>query len=249
MKRTRTTLLAGALWVAAAGASPATNAQSPTPQAAEPAASAAILPGGTAVNVELSSSVDSKKNKVGDKVEARTTEAVAVEGKTLVPKGAKLEGRITEATARSKGDSGSTLAIQFEKAIPKNGEAIPLSVVIMAVAPPQRRFYEAAPGPGSDAMADRGAAAAGGSPMAGASRAPNPGAENPGYPSAAAPDQSAPSTPSGQLPAKTRGVVGFKDLKLMETKSSAGQATFLTSTGKEVRLEGGTRLLLIVQPK
>ena len=98
------------------------------------------LPSGATVNAELNSSVDSKKAKVGDKVEAHTTEEIKYAGKIIVPRGAKLEGHVTEATARSKGDSGSTLAIQFDKAIVKKGEEIPLNVAILAIAAPLPDF-------------------------------------------------------------------------------------------------------------
>lgn len=249
MNRTGIALLAGSLLVGAAAAMSPTSAQSPATSSTPDPPLAATLPSGTAVNAELNSYLDSKKAKVGDRVEAHTTAAVTIAGKTIVPRGAKLEGHVTEATARSKGDGDSKLAIRFDEAIPKKGEEIPLNVLIMAVAQPQRPLYEAAPGPANDAMADRGAAAAGGSPM-GASRAPNPGTETPGYPSASstAPEPTMETAGSGQLPANTRGVYGLKDLKLMETKSEAGATTFLTSPGKEIRLDGGTRLLLIAQP-
>ena len=123
--------------------------------------SAVTLPSGTAVNAELNSSVDSKKAKVGDKVEAHTTEEIKYAGKIIVPKGAKLEGHVTEATARSKGDSGSTLAIQFDKAIAKKGEEISLNVAILAIAAPLPDFSGGAPG-GSDSRSGGGAATANG---------------------------------------------------------------------------------------
>src|SRR5208282_5103513 len=101
--------------------------------AAQTEPSVVSLPSGTALNAQLNSSVDSKKAKVGDKVEAHTTEDVRYAGKTIVPLGAKLEGHVTEATARSKGDNGSTLSIEFDKAITKKGEEIALSLAIVAV--------------------------------------------------------------------------------------------------------------------
>lgn len=247
MQRVGIALVAGSLLIGAAGAGRgAAQSAASTPSNGT---DVAALPSGTPLNAVLNSSLDSKKAKVGERVEAHTTEAVTIGGRTIVPKGAKLEGHVTEATARSRGDKDSTLAIQFDKAILKKNQNVPLNVLIMAVAPPQPAQFESAPGPGSDAMGDRGAAAAGGSPMGGGSRPPTQG----GIPSSAASDgtASAPQpveeTRSARLPASTRGVYGIKDTKLMETKSPAGQATFLTSTGKEVRLDGGTRLLLIAQ--
>jgi len=209
----------------------------------------ATLPNGTAMNAALNSSVDSKKAKVGDKVEAHTTDAMMDDGKEIVPRGAKLEGHVTEATARSKGDNGSTLAIQFDKAIPKRGEEIPLKVLIVAVAPPQNDLSGDSAGPGADPMSNRGAAAAGGSPMGG-SRPQNPASGTPGYPatgSAGSPNGSTELSGPGQLPANSRGVYGLKDLKLMMSNTGTDQITVMTSTGKNVHLDGGTRLLLIGQ--
>src|ERR1700685_2696851 len=125
MIRVGMVVLAGGMFAAGAVARTQAGAQALTPSsAAQAEAGIATLPSGTAVNAELNSSVDSKKAKVGDKVEAHTTEEIKYAGKIIVPKGAKLEGHVTEATARSKGDSGSTLAIQFDKAITKKGEEI-----------------------------------------------------------------------------------------------------------------------------
>jgi hypothetical protein len=53
----------------------------------------------------------------------------------------------------------------------------------------------------------------------------------------------------GQLAASSRGVYGLGDLKLMMVSSNKSQTTVITSTGKNVRLEGGTRLLLVSQPE
>ncbi|HEY2544788.1 MAG TPA: hypothetical protein VGI46_01865 [Candidatus Acidoferrum sp.] len=246
MTRTGFAILLGAMFAAGAStqtsASPQTPATSSTPSASAQAEAVTTLPSGTALNAQLNSSVDSKKAKVGDKVEARTTEELRYGGKAIVPLGAKLEGHVTEATARSKGDNGSTLSIEFDKAILKKGEEIPLNLVILAVAPPQSDFSGGAPSPGSDPISDSGGAAAGGSPLA-ASR-PQPSPSN--YPGGAASSTSAPTgTNSSALPANSRGIYGLKDLKLMEASSNGSQKTVITSDGKNVHLGGGTRLLLV----
>lgn len=221
--------------------------------AAQTEPSTATLPSGTAINAELNLSVDSKKAKAGDKVEAHTTEAVKSGGQTIVPKGAKLEGHVTEATARSKGDSGSTLAIQFDKAIPKKGEEIPLNVTILAIAAPENDFSGSSPGPGSDPMASAGGAAAGGSPMSPnrpqnpTSGIPNSANTPPG--SLAGSTSSASGGPNGRgpLPANSRGVFGLNGVQLIVDPSKANQATMITSAGKNVHLDSGTRLLLVAQ--
>jgi hypothetical protein len=49
------------------------------------------------------------------------------------------------------------------------------------------------------------------------------------------------------LSASSRGVYGLKDLKLMATSSNTSQTTVITSSGKNVHLDSGTRLLLVSQ--
>jgi hypothetical protein len=205
---------------------------------------AVTLPSGTAVNAELISSVDSKKAKAGDKVEAHTTDEIKYAGKIIVPKGAKLEGHVTEATARSKGDSGSTLAIQFDKAIAKKGEEIALNIAILAIAAPLRDFSGGPPGTDNDPRSRGNSPATGASPM-GTSHTPTATPGTPGDLGGAA-DATMGSNGGAQLSAKSRGVYGLSDLKLMAASSSAGQTTVITSSGKNVHLDGGTRLLLVV---
>ena len=52
---------------------------------------------------------------------------------------------------------------------------------------------------------------------------------------------------AGPLAANTRGVYGFEGMRL--SANGNGEGTVLTSTGKNVHLDGGTRLLLVVQPQ
>jgi len=246
MIRAAMAVLIGAMFTAGASAQTQTSEQTTAVSSAstQTETNTATLPSGTAVNAELNSSVDSKKAKVGDKVEAHTTEEIKYAGKTIVPRGAKLEGHVTEATARSKGDSGSTLAIQFDKAIPKKGEEIPLNVSILAIAAPQGDFSGGSPGPGNDPMRSGGGSPASGSPM-GTSHTPTATPGTPNNPGGAA-DSTMGSNGAAQLSAKSRGVYGLSDLKLMAASSGASQATIIVSSGKNVHLDGGTRLLLIV---
>src|ERR1700732_33368 len=99
--------------------------------------SSAALSNGTAMNATLSQPVDAKKNKPGDQVTARTTEATKSEGKVVIPKGSKLIGHVTECKQRSKEEKESALGIVFDKAILKNGEEIPLNVTVRALAAAQ----------------------------------------------------------------------------------------------------------------
>src|SRR5260370_22256509 len=138
---------------ASGGASASTAASAQNGQASGSVAS------GTAFNAALSSPVDSKKCKPGDAVNAHTTEAVKSEGKTVIPKGAKLVGHVTQASTRAKGESESALGIVFDKAILKNGQEIPLSAGIQALASAQSGMSAA--GSEMDTMGGVGASGAG----------------------------------------------------------------------------------------
>src|SRR4029434_9997635 len=96
------------------------------------------LAAGTAMSAQLNESVDSKKAKQGDPVTARTTEAVKSDGKVVIPKGTKLVGHVTRASARAKGDADSALAVQFNRAVLKDGHEMPLQVTIQALFAPAR---------------------------------------------------------------------------------------------------------------
>jgi len=108
----------------------------------------------------LNSSVDSKKAKQGDEVTAHTTEAIKSQGKTVVPKGSKLIGHVTRASARGKGDADSALGIAFDKCILKNGQEIPLNGNIQALASAESAASVA--GSDVDAIGGAGASAAAG---------------------------------------------------------------------------------------
>lgn len=251
----RAAILAGAMFAACVTAQAQTNApanpQSPPPPntSAQTETSSPALPNGPAVTVELNGTVDSRKAKVGDKVEARTIEALKNGNDVVIPNGTKLVGHVTQASARAKGDNDSSLAIQFDEAVPKKEQAMPLHVMILAVAAPEQvNLASDFPSSSSDPLAGT-VAGTQTSPM-GASRPANPSVAD--RPTAGIPDSpdSAPagSLVRGPLPAKSRGVYGLSGLKLIWEDSNGNPATVITSTRQNVRLEGGTRLLLVAEP-
>lgn len=214
-----------------------------------------LLVSGTTLNAEMSASVDSKKAKAGDAVTAHISEAVKEDGKTVIPKGAKLVGHVTQASARAKGDADSALAIQFDKAVLKNGQEIPLSVWIKAIAAEPRSAYQ--PGPEQNTMA--GTPGAGQSPMGSgrstmggppAATAPPVGAAGDAGGPANDPERTAGSpgglNASGQLTPNSRGVFGMDGVQLATNGASATQGSVITSSGKTMHLDSGTRLLLVV---
>src|SRR5258706_6513992 len=223
-------------------------AQAPTPS--ENTGSEASLAGGTVLNATLNSSVDSKKAKPGEQITAHTTEAVkSTDGRMILPKGTKLIGHVTQASARGNGQEQAMLAIQFDKAVLKDKQEMPLNVTIQAIAAPPQQASSSAFG-GSSAG---GAGAPGTSPSNNPSMSGSRGARPDGTPPAESyPSANSTGAPGGEpnsggpLPANMLGVYGLDGVRI--TANANGEGTVLTSSAKNVHLDGGTRLLLAVQP-
>ena len=239
-------LLAAAFVVAGLCAATAA-AQTPTPS--ENTSSDASLSGGTVVTAALNSSIDSKKAKPGDQIVAHITEAVkSSDGRTILPNGTKLIGHVTKASARTNGQGEAMLALQFEKVVLKDKQEMPLNVVIQAVAAPAQAAStfssdtERATSPSSAGMPSSNPSMSGsrGARQEGASPAPQQYPNDNGT-------STRDTDSSGPLPANTRGVYGLQGVQI--SPNANGEGTVLTSTGKNVHLDGGTRLLLAVQPQ
>jgi hypothetical protein len=212
--------------------------------------SEASLAGGTPISAELNSSIDSKKAKAGDTVTAHTTGAVkSTDDRTILPKGTKLVGHITQASARSKGDGESALGIGFDKAILKGGEEVPLSLTIQALAAPASYAstspsVDSMPSPSGPSNAPSGSTR--NPPMSDnrSARPDGPAGSTGAYPSTSAgPDPGA----ADELTPNSRGVIGLKGLRLGTAPVNNTQISVVTSDGKNVHLDSGTRLLLITQ--
>src|SRR5262245_23465932 len=65
------------------------------------------------VDVELVSAVSSKTSKVGDAFSARVTKAVFVDGLTVIPTGAVINGTVTEAVPLNKIGGTAKLGLRF----------------------------------------------------------------------------------------------------------------------------------------
>src|SRR5207248_1806509 len=231
----------------------------------------AALATGSAFNAALSSPIDSKKSKPGDVVKARTTESVKSEGKTVLPKGTQLVGHVTQASARANGESESSLGVVFDKAILKNGQEIPLNAGIRALAAAQSGASAA----GSDmdargGMGTSGAASTGGHGALGGATSTAGGAVGTVTNTAANVAGTAGGTlnsaanaggsitgaskgavgglnTAGQLSSNSQGVFGLNGLNLSAAGSNATEGSVITSAGKNVHLDSGTRLLLVSQ--
>ena len=241
-----------------------TAAASGNAQAAE---GSAALASGATLNATLDKSLDSKKCKPGDTVKASSMEDVKSNGKTVLPKGTKLVGHVTEASAKAKGDSQSAIGIAFDKAVLKHGEEVRVNLAIQAIGPAasSANAYAAAPdtGPAGSMGGPSSAPSSGGAPGMGGGRAsssaPNTTSSSGG--SVTGPVSSA----SGSIPATTqgaegglsatgpfasnsRGIFGLEGLSLrIPSPNDNAQGSVIASNDKHVQLDSGTRLLLVSQ--
>jgi hypothetical protein len=222
-------------------------AQAPPPS--ENTGSEASLAGGTAINAVLNSSIDSKKAKPGEQITAHTIDAVkSSDGRMILPKGTKLVAHVTQASARSKDQKESMLAIQFDKAILKDGQEVPLhDAVLQAVAAPAQQASSFATD--TDRIGATGGGVPSNNPSMSGSRGARPDSipNNEPYPSSPNGPAESQSNAAGPLPANARGVYGLDGIHL--SANANGEGTMLISNNKSVHLDGGTRLLLTVQPQ
>lgn len=97
------------------------------------AQSQAKLAAGTKVNAKLQSSLNAQHAKVGDRVTAVTTSAVKEHGKVVLPKGTRLNGRVTSVLAARDEHSPSRIGVLFDQATTAKGETMPVNLAVVSV--------------------------------------------------------------------------------------------------------------------
>jgi len=222
------------------------------------AATEGKLQAGSTVQAELTKPVDARKNKTGDEVVAKTTQDVKSNGQTVLPKGSKIVGHITEVQARDKAQQESHMAIAFEHAILKNGTQVPMVLTLQAIGSSQANA--------AAAMDDSGMAGStlAGEDVSGMATASGSGttrgvlggvASTSGRVvnttgSAAGGTLHAANSPSsgvaGGLNSTSHGVVGLRGLNLSSaTTGTANAGSMISSSTSNVHLDSGTRMILI----
>ncbi len=88
---------------------------------------------GTRLAAELQNTVDVRKAKVGDEVVLRTVQAIKAEGRTVVNKGARLMGRVTNVEQKTKANDASRLGLVFDR-LETGALEFPISVTITSIA-------------------------------------------------------------------------------------------------------------------
>jgi hypothetical protein len=131
-------LLAGALAAQTDSSAPvATETDLPASSATNPvtapvtAQTGAAVPSGTALMVRLDTTLATFSNRVGDPFQAKVTQAVVVNGSTLIPVGATVEGRVTKVSEPRRISGKPTIGILPEAVIMPSGERLFLDATLI----------------------------------------------------------------------------------------------------------------------
>src|SRR2546421_3988102 len=90
------------------------------------------LASGTHLAAQLQNTLDARHAHVGDQVVLKTTEAIKQNGRTVVNKGARLIGRVTEVQQRTQGNTESRIGLVFDH-LESGSLSTPISASITSV--------------------------------------------------------------------------------------------------------------------
>jgi hypothetical protein len=89
------------------------------------------LPAGTAVKVKLETTLATFMNKKGDAFSGRVMEPVVIDGRTVIPLGATVGGRVTKVSEPRRVAGKPTLGISPETVVFPNGEKYVLNATLV----------------------------------------------------------------------------------------------------------------------
>lgn len=226
--------------------SPAASQTPGAPSTSQPNAGS-VIPPETIIAAELSKSVDAKKAKPGDKIEAKTTMDVLVHGQIVIPIDSRIMGHVTEAKPHSKESPESTVGVAFDRIALKNGREFEIRTSVQAIGRPLNHLPypengNEVPGQAPPSMHAGNTPTWHGNPGGSSTGPPRPGTSS--YP--AGDPQDLPASPAppenaagAALDPHSRGVVGLKGLSLNPSDQGS-----VVSSNSNVHLDGGTQLIL-----
>lgn len=90
------------------------------------------LQSGTRLTAQLQQTLDARKLKQGDEVVLKTTEAIKANGRTIVGKGARLVGHVTDVQQKTKARGESSISLVFDRL--QNGSLeLPINATITSI--------------------------------------------------------------------------------------------------------------------
>jgi len=106
-----------------------TDADNAAPAAATPTVSS--LPAGTAIKMKLETPISTSLNKAGDRFSGRVTEPVVWGGKTIIPVGASLEGKVLHVDEPRRIRGTPTIDLRPEVVVLPSGERYAVNAAIV----------------------------------------------------------------------------------------------------------------------
>ena len=231
-------------------------------QAQQAAAESMVVPlaVGTAFNVKLVTPIDARHNKAGDVFMAETVETVRYQGSVIFPRGTRIYGHLVRCTTAGHGRRGSGLFLQFDKAELKTGGEAVLNAGVQALAagpipPAQDETADADEELGLDAGDREQPENTLAMPLDGigptrrvigaVATIPQTTYEAPAVP---LPRTHGTLTKHGLLTHDSEGALGMPNLKVYTPLSPGSSGSVLLTNQKNLRLDAGTKLLLVIQP-
>jgi hypothetical protein len=89
------------------------------------------LPSGTALKMKLETTLSTFSNQAGDPFSARVTEPVVLDGKTVIPIGTTVQGRVTKTSEPRRVSGKPTIAIFPEHLVLPNGDRFTLNATLV----------------------------------------------------------------------------------------------------------------------
>ena len=91
----------------------------------------ATVPEGTGLRVKLETTISTFSSKVGDPFQGKISEAVVVDGKTMIPAGAMVEGRVTKLNEPRRIKGKPTIVLFPENVVMPDGHRHILNAVLV----------------------------------------------------------------------------------------------------------------------
>jgi hypothetical protein len=218
------------------------------------ASRAISIQSGTRLEAELLSTVDVRKAAVGDGVVLKTKEAIKSKGRTVVNKGAKLVGRITEVTRKTNSNAHSSVSILFDTL--QNGTlTYPISATISSITNSRARLADEEFRAQSDTQTSSNARSSGGGGLVGGVTSTVGSTVNSSTTAVgtvlntttAATNSVVNAT--GNVAGSSTGAVSdsLRGIQISESaNASASGTSVLSLAGKDLRLEKGTSFTLVL---
>jgi len=97
-----------------------------------------LLPVGTAIYMKLQDTVSTSSSRPGDPFTATVTQAVQVNGQTVIPVGATVQGRITRLSQPRRILGRPSIDLRPDSVVLPSGKTLPISAVVVDTGNPRR---------------------------------------------------------------------------------------------------------------